>query len=102
MATSEAAQPETSEVEVKEYGKYIVADPRICHGKLTIRGTRILVSVILEQVVEGLDWDTIVAEWRGKVPKGAIHDAILLARDALLISTNERRTAADIRLPFSE
>lgn len=31
-------------------GRYIVADPEICHGEPTFRGTRILVSDILEQV----------------------------------------------------
>ena len=31
------------EVEVKEFGKHIVADPRICHGQWTFRGTRIMV-----------------------------------------------------------
>ncbi len=30
-----------------EYGPYIVADPRICHGKLTFRGTRIMVKSIV-------------------------------------------------------
>jgi len=98
MATSEGMQPEIPEVEVKEYGKYIVADPRICHGKWTIRGTRILVSVVLEQVAEGLDWDTIVRSWRGKVPREAIVEAILLARDALLATTGEDRTAAGLGL----
>ncbi|HIE29634.1 TPA: DUF433 domain-containing protein [Candidatus Poribacteria bacterium] len=26
-----------------EFGKYIVADPNICHGALTFKGTRIFV-----------------------------------------------------------
>lgn len=30
--------------------KYIVADPRICHGKPTFRGTRVLVSDVLELI----------------------------------------------------
>jgi uncharacterized protein (DUF433 family) len=50
------------EVEVKEFGAYIVADPRICHGQLTFRGTRILVEVVLQQVARGMDWDEIVGE----------------------------------------
>lgn len=40
----------------KQVGRYIVADPRICHGKLTFRGTRIFVADVLEQVAEGLAW----------------------------------------------
>jgi hypothetical protein len=31
----------------KELGQYIVADPEICHGQLTFKGTRILVSDVL-------------------------------------------------------
>ena len=35
-------------------GRYIVSDPYICHGKPTFRGTRILVSQVLEQVAAGM------------------------------------------------
>lgn len=31
----------------------IVVDPLICHGKACIRGTRIMVSVILDHLAEG-------------------------------------------------
>jgi uncharacterized protein (DUF433 family) len=34
--------------------RYIVADPAICHGQPTFRGTRILLSDVLEQVASGL------------------------------------------------
>src|SRR6266498_4829508 len=46
-------------------GRYIVADPEICHGKLTFRGTRIMVSQVLEQVANGMSWEAIIEEWRG-------------------------------------
>jgi uncharacterized protein (DUF433 family) len=35
-------------------GRYIVADPAICHGKPTFRETRILVADVLDQVAAGL------------------------------------------------
>ena len=73
-----------ADVEVKEFGKYIVADPRICHGKLTFRGTRVMVSIVLDQVSRRMSWETIVGEWRGTVPMEAIEEAVLLARDALI------------------
>ncbi len=41
-------------------GRYIVADPRICHGKPTFRGTRIMVADVLEQVAEGMAWEAII------------------------------------------
>ena len=36
-----------------EIGKYITADTEICHGKPTFKGTRILVSDIIELVAAG-------------------------------------------------
>jgi uncharacterized protein (DUF433 family) len=69
---------------IRQIGRYIVADPQVCHGKLTFRGTRIFVSDVLEQVERGLPWDTIVEEWYGKVPQEAIADAVRLARESFL------------------
>ena len=68
----------------RQIGRYIVADPRVCHGKLTFRGTRIFVSDVLEQVERGLPWDTIVEEWYGKVPQEVIAEAVRLARESFL------------------
>jgi uncharacterized protein (DUF433 family) len=68
----------------KVIGRYIVTDPHICHGKPTFRGTRIMVSQVLEQVASGMAWDTIVDEWRGSVPKDAIAEAVRLALQAFV------------------
>ena len=68
---------------VRVYGRYIVEDPRICHGQMTFKGTRIFVSSVLEEVAEGLDWDSICSLWRGKVTKPAIAEAVRLAHEAL-------------------
>jgi uncharacterized protein (DUF433 family) len=68
----------------KLIGRYIVTDPHICHGKPTFRGTRIMVSQVLEQVASGMAWDTIVDEWRGSVPKDAIAEAVRLALQAFV------------------
>jgi len=65
-------------------GRYIVADPEICHGKLTVRGTRIFVAHVLDQVARGMDFDSISESWRGKVSYEAIVEAVRLAREALL------------------
>ena len=56
----------------KLMGRYIVSDPRICHGQPTFRGTRILVGDVLEQVTSGMAWDAIVEEWRGSINRNAI------------------------------
>ncbi|HEY0155956.1 MAG TPA: DUF433 domain-containing protein [Thermoanaerobaculia bacterium] len=39
------------------------SDPEICHGKICIRGTRIFVSVILDNLAAGLTAEEIVADY---------------------------------------
>ncbi len=68
----------------KMIGRFIVTDPEICHGKPTFRGTRIMVWQVLEQVANGMAWETIEEEWRGKVSRDAIAEAIRLASQAFL------------------
>ncbi len=61
-------------------GRYMIADPEICHGKPTFLGTRIMVSQVLKQVAKGMPWDAITAEWRGAVTREAIAEAVELAQ----------------------
>ncbi len=70
-------------------GRYIVTDPDICHGKPTFRGTRIMVSHVLEQVAEGTAWETIIQEWRGSITQEAIAEAVRLASQAFLEHSQE-------------
>jgi uncharacterized protein (DUF433 family) len=63
-------------------GRFVIADPAICHGQPTFRGTRILVDDVLEQVAAGIAWETIVEEWRGSVSSEAIAEAVRLASQA--------------------
>ena len=68
-----------------ELGRYVVADPAICHGKLTFKGTRVFVADVLADVERGLSWDFILHRWGGgKISKAAITEAVQLARSALL------------------
>ena len=68
-----------------ELGQYIVADPKICHGKPTFKGTRVFVVDVLADVERGLSWDFIVRRWGGgKITKAAVTEAVHLARNALL------------------
>jgi len=68
----------------KLYGRYIVSDPKICHGKPIFVGTRVLVADVLEQVAAGLDWETIIEEWHGSISQEAIAEAVNLSRQAFL------------------
>jgi uncharacterized protein (DUF433 family) len=56
-------------------GKYVGADPAICHGKPTIVGTRIMVWQVLEMLSDGYSHSKITAAWDGKVSFEAIEEA---------------------------
>jgi uncharacterized protein (DUF433 family) len=64
----------------KTLGRYIVADPKICHGKPTFIGTRIMVWQVLKQVARGMSVDEVVARWGGSVSKEAIAESLSLAQ----------------------
>ena len=70
-------------------GRYIVADPGICHGKPTFRGTRIMVWQVLEMVAEGMAWETIVEEWGSSITKEAIAEAVQLASKSFIKHAHE-------------
>ncbi len=65
-------------------GRYIVADPEVCHGQPTFRGTRILVADVLAQIASGMDWQAIIEDWHGNISEDAIREALDLASRALI------------------
>jgi uncharacterized protein (DUF433 family) len=67
-----------------ELGKHIVADPEICHGKPTFKGTRIMVWQILDELAHGVTPDEIVKSWGGRVSRAAIAESVQVARRSLL------------------
>jgi uncharacterized protein (DUF433 family) len=67
-----------------ELGKHIVADPEVCHGKPTFKGTRIMIWQVLEELGRGMSPDEIVAAWGGKISRAAIAESVQLARRSLL------------------
>ncbi len=76
-------------IKVRMMGRYIVTDPKICHGKPTFRGTRVLVADVLDQVSRGMAWETIIEEWNDSISKDAIREAVQLASQALLKHADE-------------
>ena len=42
---------------------YISVDPHICHGQACIKGTRIMVSVVLDNLAAGLSVDEILKSY---------------------------------------
>ncbi len=48
---------------MENWQERIKIDPQICHGKPCIKNTRIMVSVILDNLAEGLNPEEIVANY---------------------------------------
>jgi uncharacterized protein (DUF433 family) len=70
-------------------GRYIVTDPKICHGKPTFRGTRIMVWQVIEMLAEGLAWETIIEECHHSISREAIAEAVRLAGEAFIKHADE-------------
>jgi uncharacterized protein (DUF433 family) len=70
-------------MKTKSIGRHICADSNICHGRLTFRGTRILVSDVLDLVASGMNWDDVIAECHGRITRPAIAEAIRVAGRAI-------------------
>jgi len=49
--------------------QYIVADPKICHGKPTFKGTRIMVWQVLEMLRAGESTKSIIKDFTSLSPK---------------------------------
>lgn len=68
-----------------DLGQYVVADPEICHGQPTFKGTRIMVWQVLDDVADGRSWEFICNKrWGGRIPLAAVAEAVRLARAAWL------------------
>jgi uncharacterized protein (DUF433 family) len=48
----------------------IAIDPAICHGKPCIRGTRVLVTTILDSLAAGMSEDDILTEYPSLTAEG--------------------------------
>jgi len=45
----------------------ITVDPAVCHGKACIKGTRIMVSVVLDNLAAGLKPEEVLSNYPGLV-----------------------------------
>jgi len=46
-----------------DWRKRITSDLKVCHGRMCIKGTRIMISVILDNLAEGLTYDEIIQSY---------------------------------------
>jgi uncharacterized protein (DUF433 family) len=80
----------------KVLGKYIVADPEICHGRVTFAGTRLFVKDVLDMVAEGMDWDAIIQQCHGSISREAIREALQLANRAYLEHVDKKHAEKSV------
>ena len=59
---------------------YILVDPAICHGQACIKGTRVMVSVVLDNLAAGQAVEEILRAYPSLNPQ-AIHAAIAYAAE---------------------
>jgi uncharacterized protein (DUF433 family) len=65
----------------------ITVDPAVCHGKACIKGTRIMVSVILDNLAAGLSREEILKSYPSLAPadiQAAIAYGAELARERVV------------------
>ena len=60
----------------------IEIDPRVCNGKPVIKGTRIPVTIVLEQIAEGESWESILTLYP-ELTRQDIQAALYYARASL-------------------
>ena len=65
---------------IMEWREYIITDPKICHGRACIKGTRIMVSIILDNLAAGLTPEQIIESYPG-LNRNSILAAISYAAD---------------------
>ena len=53
---------------MQSWKERITVNPRVCHGKACIRGTRIMVSVIVDNVAAGVSRDEIQSSYPALTP----------------------------------
>ncbi len=63
-----------------DWRDYISSNPAICHGAARITGTRVMVTVILDNLAEGLDANDIVRSYPS-VPREAVQASLRYAAE---------------------
>jgi uncharacterized protein (DUF433 family) len=72
---------------MNDWREHITVDPQVCHGKACIKGTRVLVSVVLDNLAAGLSAEEICSSYptvSTEAVRAAIAYAAELARERLI------------------
>jgi len=76
--------------EPRYVGEHLVVDPRVCHGKMTFRGTRVPVETILAYLADGHSLEYLHKSWP-EISTDAIGEAVRLAADVFLEFHDSKR-----------
>lgn len=71
-----------------DWRERISVDPKVCHGKACIKGTRIMVSVILDNLAEGESSDRILSGYptlKKEDIEAALRYAAEMARERIVV-----------------
>lgn len=71
---------------MKNWQERINSDPKVCHGKPCIKGTRVMVSVIIDNLAAGESHDVIIRGYNIEEEdiQAALRYAADLARDRVV------------------
>lgn len=70
-----------------DWRDYITVDPKVCHGKACIKGTRVMVSVVLDNLAANVAPEEILRSYPSLPPESiqaAIAYAAELARERVI------------------
>ena len=59
---------------------YVAVDPTVCHGRACLKGTRIMVSVVLDNLAAGLTPDEVIQSYPS-LNRESIHAAMAYAAE---------------------
>ena len=87
-------RPENIKMARIEIGKYLAADTRVCGGRLILRGSRILVSDVLELTQAGYSPRAISRQYRGIISPDAVREAVSFTSRGIVTEIGHRKSAA--------
>jgi uncharacterized protein (DUF433 family) len=63
-----------------DWREFITVDPAVCHGRACVKGTRVTVSVVLDNLAAGASIGEIVADYPG-ISSDAVKAVMAFAAD---------------------
>ena len=91
VKTKTKRKPKSGNRRATLVGQHLIVDPRVCHGELTFRGTRVPVATILSYLARGHSMVYLRKSWP-EIPAEAIEEAISLASAQLIAHYRDKNS----------